>query len=108
MRNALAVADLGPRADDVREVMLHYFAAFGKSTINATKDQEESQLRPRTSDLAGEKQQQQQDKQLQQDKKKDKKDKKNKEDKKQKAATKETKEKKEKKTKKSNKDQKVE
>jgi chromatin remodeling complex protein RSC6 len=108
MRNALAVADLGPRADDVREVMLHYFAAFGKSTINATKDQEESQLRPRTSDLAGEKQQQQQDKQLQQDKKK-KEDKKNKkkEDKKQKAATKE-KEKKEKKTKKSNKDQKVE
>jgi chromatin remodeling complex protein RSC6 len=107
MRNALAVADLGPRADDVREVMLHYFAAFGKSTINATKDQEESQLRPRTSDLAGEKQQQQ-DKQLQQDKKnKDKKNKKKKEDKKQKAATKE-KEKKEKKTKKSNKDQKVE
>ncbi len=41
MRATLEVVDLGPRASEVKQVLLAYFSAFGKSIINNKDDEEE-------------------------------------------------------------------
>lgn len=46
MKGAIDAIDLGPRAQEVKEILRNYFSAFGKSTINNTDEKAFPQLCP--------------------------------------------------------------